>query len=202
MEFAEDTKPVESQPIENEPVETTPKEQKQEETKTMTERTETKTSGFDYAARTKQANHTVNNYMIGSLAVGLVPVPLFDLAAVTAIQLTMLHRLAKQYEIPFKKETGKSLIASLLGGVFTTQTAVPVASVIKFIPIVGQASGAISVALLSGATTYAVGKVFIQHFESGGTFLDFDPEKVRDYFAEQLQEGQLVAADLKNAAKA
>ena len=28
-----------------------------------------------------------------------------------------------------------------------------------------------------------MGKVFIQHFESGGTFLDFDPDKVRSYFS-------------------
>jgi uncharacterized protein (DUF697 family) len=191
---------AESQPVENESVQTNPiEEKKEEEAQTMTE---TKTSGFDYAARTDQANRTVKNYMIGSLAVGLVPIPLVDLAAVTAIQLTMLHSLAKQYEIPFEKQMGKSVIASLLGGVFTTETALSVASVIKFIPIVGQVSGAISVAILSGATTYAVGKVFIQHFESGGTFLDFDPEKVRDYFADQFQEGQQVAAELKNGTKA
>jgi len=191
---------AESQPVENESVQSpSVEEKKEEESQTMTE---TKTSGFDYTARTDQANRTVKNYMIGSLAVGLVPIPLVDLAAVTAIQLTMLHSLAKRYEIPFEKEMGKSVIASLLGGVFTTETAISVASVIKVIPVVGQISGAISVAILSGATTYAVGKVFIQHFESGGTFLDFDPEKVRNYFTEQFQEGQQVAAKLKNGTKA
>ena len=41
--------------------------------------------------------------------------------------------------------------------------------------------------------TYALGKVFIQHFAAGGTFLSFDPEAVRDYFQTQLQEGGRVA---------
>lgn len=42
---------------------------------------------------------------------------------------------------------------------------------------------------ISGAITYAIGQVFIQHFESGGTFLDFDPKKVKEYFMEQFEEG-------------
>ena len=49
----------------------------------------------------------------------------------------------------------------------------------------------------AGASTYAVGQVFIQHFESGGTFLDFDPDKVKAYFAEQVEKGKLVVADLR-----
>ncbi len=50
---------------------------------------------------------------------------------------------------------------------------------------------------LSGASTYAIYKVFIQHFESGGTFLDLDPSKVKSYFSEQFTKGKAVAADLK-----
>jgi len=52
---------------------------------------------------------------------------------------------------------------------------------------------------VAGASTYAVGQVFIQHFESGGTFLDFDPEKVKGYFAEQFEKGKLAVGDLKKA---
>jgi hypothetical protein len=35
-----------------------------------------------------------------------------------------------------------------------------------------------------------MGKVFIQHFESGGTFLTFDPQQVRDYYAQQFEKGK------------
>ena len=44
----------------------------------------------------------------------------------------------------------------------------------------------------SGALTYAVGRVFIQHFESGGTFLDFDPAEVSKYFAEKYEQGRKI----------
>jgi len=39
--------------------------------------------------------------------------------------------------------------------------------------------------------------VFVQHFESGGTFLDLDPDKVKSYFSEQFAKGKKVVADLK-----
>jgi hypothetical protein len=42
-------------------------------------------------------------------------------------------------------------------------------------------------------------RVFIQHFEAGGTFLSFDPEAVRDYFFEQYQKGKSVFKDMKKS---
>ena len=51
--------------------------------------------------------------------------------------------------------------------------------------------------ILAGATTYAVGKVFIQHFESGGTFLNFNPDSVKEYYETMFKEGQSVAENMK-----
>ena len=53
--------------------------------------------------------------------------------------------------------------------------------------------------IYSGAATWAIGKVFIQHFASGGTFLDFDPQKVKDYFRNLFEQGKEVASNLKSA---
>ena len=36
---------------------------------------------------------------------------------------------------------------------------------------IGQSTGAITMPVIAGASTYAIYKVFVQHFESGGTFL-------------------------------
>jgi uncharacterized protein (DUF697 family) len=149
------------------------------------------------AERTTQAGKTVRNYTLASVAVGLVPMPLVDIAALTAVQLKMLHGLAKLYDdVSFTKELARSTLGSLLSSAIPVYYAQPVAlSLAKFIPVAGHALGMASLPVLGGAATYAVGKVFIQHFESGGTFLTFDPEKVRDYFMEQLAEGKKVAAE-------
>ncbi len=72
------------------------------------------------------------------------------------------------------------------------------ASAAKAVPVIGQTAGVIAMPIVSGAATYAMGKVFIQHFASGGTFLTFNPEKVRNYYAEMFREGEKVAADIQS----
>ncbi|OQY44233.1 MAG: GTPase [Candidatus Parabeggiatoa sp. nov. 2] len=140
--------------------------------------------------RFNQAMSTVRNYAMGSMAVGLIPLPLVDIAALTSVQLKMLHKLAGLYEIEFSKELVKSLVGALLGGVIPVTAATSLASMIKIVPVVGQASGAISMVAMGSAGTYAVGSVFIEHFESGGTFLTFEPEKVKEKFKTLFEEGK------------
>ena len=144
------------------------------------------------------AEKRVQQYVIGSMAIGVVPFPLVDLAALTALQLKMLHSLANVYEVEFKADLGKSAIASLVGGVAPVAAAAPVAaSLSKFIPVVGQTVSIGTLVVLNGASTYAIGKVFDQHFASGGTFLTFNPESVREYFAEQYEKGKEFANKLR-----
>lgn len=145
------------------------------------------------------AERRILQYTSGGMAVGLVPFPLLDLAALTAVQLKMLHSLAEIYEVEFKGSLGKSAISSLIGGLLPVASAAPVAaSLSKFIPVIGHALSYGTLVVLNGASTYAVGKVFAQHFASGGTLLTFDPEAVRDYFAEQYEKGKGVVTSLKN----
>lgn len=144
--------------------------------------------------KSEQANKVVRNYSLGSMVPALIPVPMLDLAAVTGIQLKMLHSLAQTYEIEFKKEFGKSAIASLLGGTVALSVARVASSAVKAIPGVGSLVGAATMPVVNGGTTYAIGQVFIQHFESGGTFLNFDADKVREFFAQQLKEGKAMVA--------
>lgn len=152
--------------------------------------------------RLAEANKTIRNYTLASLAPALVPVPMLDLALVTSVQLKMLHSLSKLYDIKFSKHLGKEAVASLMGGILPMATKHTMASFVKMIPFVGSAAGAISLMTLSGAATYAVGKVFVQHFESGGTFLTFDPEQVKEYFAKELEKGKEVVNELKNSTNA
>jgi len=143
----------------------------------------------------------VKKYMWWSMGAGLIPVPLVDIATVSGVQLKMLNELSKIYDVKFSKNAGKSIISALLGGISADALSKSyITSIIKSIPIVGIV-GSVSMPVYSGATTWAIGKVFIQHFASGGTFLDFDPSKVKNYFMNMFKQGQEIAHDLK-AAKA
>ena len=144
------------------------------------------------------ANDLVKKWMWWTMGAGLIPVPFVDLAAVSGVQLKMLSDLSKLYDVKFSENRGKSIISALLGSIVPNSLAGGgVGSILKMIPLVGTILGGVSMSLFSGAATYAIGKSFIQHFESGGTFLDFDPVKVKDYFSAQFEEGQVVAKEME-----
>jgi len=139
----------------------------------------------------------IRNHVYASMAVGLVPIPMVDFIGVTGIQINMVRKIAKLYDIPFSKETAKNIIISLVGGTVPAITSYPVASAVKIIPVVGFSLGAVSMPMISGASTYAVGKVFYRHFASGGTFLTFDVEKAKAYYADMFQKGKNVSQNLQ-----
>jgi uncharacterized protein (DUF697 family) len=136
--------------------------------------------------KTAEANRMVKKYMYISLAAGAVPVVWLDMVALTGLQLKLLRDLANLYEVNFSSQLAQSAIAALMSG----GAVYPVAALAKQIPIAGWLATLGSVALFSGASTYAVGQVFIQHFASGGTFLTFDPEQVKEYYRQLLTQGR------------
>jgi uncharacterized protein (DUF697 family) len=161
---------------------------------------EVQKNGAGDVTKALKAQGIVKNYLIGSAAAGFIPLPIADMAAISLIQLKMLHSLANLYDVKFTQELGKSLIASLTGGIAASGIGKGyLATLVKAVPLVGSFAGMAVLPTVAGASTYAVGHVFIQHFESGGTFLDFDPEKVKGYFAEQFEKGKLAVAELKKA---
>ena len=129
------------------------------------------------------ANELVKKYSLYSAGAGLVPVPMLDWAAISAVQLKMLSDLSAIYGLAFEADRVKPIVASILGGYASTKIGYGLGGgLIKSIPLIGTTLGMVAVPGFAYGLTYAVGKVFIQHFASGGTFLDFDPDTVRAYF--------------------
>ncbi len=147
--------------------------------------------------RFEEANKLIANRVKWAMGVGLVPIPIVDLVGLLGLQISLVQSMAKMYDVPFKENVARSLITSLMGSIIPVFVAAPVTSLLKAIPIIGQATGAVSMSLIGGASTYAVGKIFVQHFESGGTLLDFDSKKMRGKFKEKFTEGKEVASEIK-----
>ena len=118
--------------------------------------------------------------------------PLVDIAVVGGVQLQMLRRLSEIYAVPFTDNRAKSIIASLAGSVLpasaASTTAMGVASVLKAIPGVGTVIAASTMPVFSAGATWVIGKVFIQHFASGGTLLDFNPPDYREFIKAQKEK--------------
>ncbi len=143
-------------------------------------------------SRDEAASKLVDRFSLWSGAAGLIPVPLVDIAVVGGVQLQMLRRLSEIYAVPFTDNRAKSIIASLAGSVLpasaASTTAMGVASVLKAIPGVGTVIAASTMPVFSAGATWVIGKVFIQHFASGGTLLDFNPPDYREFIKAQKEK--------------
>jgi len=156
---------------------------------------ETNLGAVAEALRQTEAQNIVKNNIITSMASGLVPIPLFDIISLTNIQFHMVQALAEHYEVPVDN-ISRSLITSLISGSLPVVSVLGAGSFLKSIPGIGSLAGSGSVSVISGAISYAVGQVFIRHFEQGGTLNDFSPASAKNYFGEQFKAGKVIARDL------
>lgn len=115
-----------------------------------------------------------------SAAAGFIPVPYLDLAGLAAVQVQMVMDIAKLYGKSADKELVRGAVATLLGTMAPASLAAPVAgSFLKLVPGLGSLAGGASMGALGAAATYAIGKVFTQHFEDGGSVASFDAEAAK-----------------------
>ena len=108
------------------------------------------------------ANGVIRSHMMWSMVAGLIPVPVADFFAVSAIQLDMVRQLCKIYEVDYKETELKAVVSSLVGSVMAKAGA----RALKFIPGIGSVIGGVTMAVLSGGSSYALGEVFKKHFET------------------------------------
>ena len=142
--------------------------------------------------RTKEAEIIVRRHVLWSMGAGLIPIPLFDIAAVTAVQIDMLKKLAALYEVDYSTESGKAFASALIGSTFARIGA----SLVKTIPGIGSIVGAASMSALSGASTYAVGNVAINMFEARVNLFSVDLDSAKHAYAEMLEQGKQFVSNL------
>jgi uncharacterized protein (DUF697 family) len=116
---------------------------------------------------------------------------------VGGFQLRMLKQLSELYGVKFSEHLAKNIIAALVGSIGARAlTVATVGSLIKTLPFAGALiGGVLAMPLIAGASTYAVGRVFVRHFELGGTFEDLNISRARAYFSKEYREGRRVAAE-------
>jgi len=146
----------------------------------------------------------ISRHVAASTGAGFVPLPLADLALVGGVQLDLLYRLCRIYEQPFSRRLARGTLTSLLGGAVPgLQATFFASSGLKMIPGIGSAASFFATPVLAGATTYAVGRVFVDHLQNGGTLLSFDAAKMKSQFESAFEDGKkMVGMGGKKAAPA
>ncbi|MGO1121111.1 YcjF family protein [Rhodovibrionaceae bacterium A322] len=141
------------------------------------------------AHRLAEAQSMVRRLSAWSFGAGCIPVPVLDMATVTGVQLNMINKLSKLYGHSFSEHTAKNIITALLGSIVpNVLTWGSVGSAIKAIPVIGAPLALLTMPSFSAAATYAIGRVYIQHLEAGGTLLDFNPEEMKAHFRAEFEK--------------
>jgi uncharacterized protein (DUF697 family) len=146
------------------------------------------------------AQAIVKRYSMWAAGAGVLPVPLIDMAIISGVQLKMVYELAKAYEVPFQETRAKAIIGALMGsvvplGVASSGIVGGLASIAKAIPVIGPLAAFTFAPALASASTYAVGRVFTQHFATGGTLLTFDAERMREHFRREYEAARGKSTD-------
>jgi uncharacterized protein (DUF697 family) len=137
------------------------------------------------------ADGLIKEHVVWSVGAGLVPVPIVDFVAVTAIQVDLIRQLCTLHGVGYDEGTGKVWVGALTGGALARIGA----SAIKAIPGVGSLLGGLSMSVASGASTYAVGQVVKKHLEAGGTMSNLNVEDAKKDYESELETGKRVAKE-------
>lgn len=151
----------------------------------------------------RRAQEVIRNCAWGAAGIGLVPVPLVDMMAIGGLQVWLVRELAKIRDVPFSRDRAKAVVSALIGVAAPAMLTGSVASLIKVIPVVGQALTIAVAPGLAAASTLALGRVFNAHFMTGGTLLDFDADKMAAFYKEEFSKAkeEVARAKTKGSAK-
>jgi uncharacterized protein (DUF697 family) len=151
----------------------------------------------DVRAGRAAADAIIRKYVALAMGAGLVPSALVDVVAITALEVRMIGELARAYRFPVPHRLVRyKILVSLVGSLGSVFLSVRMQAALKDVPLVGYTLFAGMQAITGGAAVYAVGKIFQQHYESGGTFLSSENARLRGFFRERYREGRQVARGL------
>ena len=115
-----------------------------------------------------------------SVVASFIPIPYLDIASLGVIQVNMIVDLSKLYDQRVSKHAVQGVVAVLFGTLAPAGAAnYALTTSAKFIPGYGSAVSAVTLATFGAAATYAIGKVFVRHFENGGTFDSFSAAEIQ-----------------------
>ena len=129
-------------------------------------------AGIDVTRRRSQANVIVERHTAYAAVGGIIPVPIANVASVTAVIVRMVKLLSDLYGIPFERDRARAIVVGLMGGAMPTGLgAVTTSTLFYVVPGSGLIGLAVS-SIAAVACTRSIGRIFVEHFESGSSLDD------------------------------
>jgi uncharacterized protein (DUF697 family) len=131
----------------------------------------------DEGRRRSLARAIVERHAAYAAVGGVIPVPIANVAGVTAVIVRMVKVLSGLYGVPFERDRARAMVIGLMGGTVPTGLgAVTASTLVSLIP--GSALIGLGVSSIAAiACTRSIGQVFVEHFEGGATLRDLPATK-------------------------
>ncbi len=124
------------------------------------------------AFRKLAARRVIRQSLSAAAVLGLEPIPVLEIPLLIAVQIRMLLRLGTIYGEPVNARRARELLTAIAGGVVIRYATQEIA---KLLPIAGW----VIAAVVAASGTWALGRVAILYFESGG---QLSPEQMRGMY--------------------
>jgi uncharacterized protein (DUF697 family) len=131
----------------------------------------------DVAKRRAQARAIVARHATYSAVSGIVPLPLANAAGITTIIIRMVNMLSDLYGVPFERDRARAIIVGLVGGTMPSGLGAVTTSTLFYVVPSGALMGLAVSSITAVACTRSIGRIFIEHFESGATLHDLSPNE-------------------------
>lgn len=124
-------------------------------------------AAVDATGRRSQALKIVERHAVYAAVGGIIPVPIANVAGVTAVIVRMVKVLSDLYGIPFERDRARAIVVGFMGGAMPTGLGAVTTSTLGYIvPGSGLLGLAVS-SVTAVACTRSIGRIFVEHFESG-----------------------------------
>jgi len=123
--------------------------------------------------RRSLARAIVERHAAYSAVGGIIPLPIANIASVTAVIVRMVKVLSELYGVAFERDRARAVVVGLMGGAMPTGLAAATASTLVYIIPGSNLIGLAVSSMTAIACTRGIGRIFVEHFESGATLVDF-----------------------------
>lgn len=128
-----------------------------------------------HAHKREEALRIVHRWVVISAGAGMLSTPVFDVTLLAGVHVTLIKEISEHYGVPFSEHAarniliaiGASIVPGSIGSFFGRR-------LLAAIPFISPPVSLLAMSASSAAVSYGLGRLFIHHFESGGTLDTFD----------------------------
>ena len=136
----------------------------------------TESTGGDAPDRHEGAMRIVRRYaLMSAAAAGVVPLPGLDVTILAGIHIALIKAITEQYDAVFAEHAARNIVIALAASLVPgTLGSFAGRRLLRALPLITPGIGTLAMSASSAAVSYALGRVIMAHFETGGTLDDFD----------------------------